>query len=34
LARTLHAEAELYETIPSHLFEPVAEVIRWMKSLE
>lgn len=34
LARTLHAEAELYESIPSHLFEPVAEVIRWMKSLE
>ncbi|WP_064609280.1 type III secretion system export apparatus subunit SctU [Photobacterium sp. J15] len=34
LARALHAEVDLYDAIPAHLFEPVAEVIKWLKMLE
>ena len=34
LARTLHAEAPVDQYIPSSLIEPVAEVLRWVQSLQ
>ena len=34
LARTLHAEAPVDQYIPSTLIEPVAEVLRWVQSLQ
>jgi type III secretion protein U len=34
LARGLYADAEVDQYIPSSLIEPVAEVLRWLKTLE
>jgi type III secretion protein U len=34
LARTLHSEAPVDQYIPSSLIEPVAEVLRWVQSLQ
>ena len=34
LARALHAEAEVNHYIPSELIQPVAEVLRWLKTIE
>ena len=34
LARSLHAEAPVDQYIPSSLIEPVAEVLRWLQSLQ
>jgi type III secretion protein U len=34
LARSLHAEAPVDQYIPSSLIEPIAEVLRWVQSLQ
>ncbi len=34
LARALHADAELNQYIPTELIQPVAEVLRWLQTLE
>jgi type III secretion protein U len=33
-ARGLHAEAHVDQYIPSSLIEPVAEVLRWLQTIE